>query len=734
MAASWAGGRLGTASYESGEEAAWRARPAAFLPLRAVLAGLAGLIGLTTLVGYAFGIDLATRWTSGAESMKPNSAVAVLVLAACTVVPRRAARFLAVVPLLLGVVTLVEYAAHVSGTGFDTLFHPVHEPGQHPARTAVLGALCFALLAVAYLLPPDRFRVLVESLALAVVTISSATMLGYLYGVHALYTIGPSSSVMALHTAIALFLLGGALLASVPGGAATGLVHAPDAGAVLLRRLLPVVLLAVPAAGYVVLSGHVAGRYDDPAALCLVVLVSVLLVGVTTWYTARRLTDMDDRRGRAVTALTAVNAELEERVQERVDELEEQQAHVAVLDDRQRIAADMHDHVIQGLYAVALGLQASQTRGESSGAHDEAVDRALDGIDDAIRELRASIFELKYPATAGDLAGRLQRLLETMGDPLAHTVTVRGSAPRGAMSDFLAENILAVAREGLSNAVRHAAAAHVDVVLDLGPDGVELTVTDDGTGIDPKVRSTSGMQNMRGRAERLGGSCTWKAVAPHGTRVTWRAPLRESPARRPSGARIGRPLEEALLTCSRVLATSTPREALGRVCDVAADLLGADHVSVGVAAGDEMRLVHAAGLPGDANPTGLTMPRDSSLAGYVMDSRQPLKIDGIADLPAAIRLFGKLPFGPAIMVPLVSEDEPLGTFALARRKGEAKFTVADLEHAEVLSLFVRLAVEVMPRGAATGERPRAEPRLGQQRSRSADLDAPAPPAAWDVTG
>jgi GAF domain-containing protein len=204
------------------------------------------------------------------------------------------------------------------------------------------------------------------------------------------------------------------------------------------------------------------------------------------------------------------------------------------------------------------------------------------------------------------------------------------------------------------------------------------------------------MQNLRDRAERLAGSCTWESISPHGTRVTWRAPFRSPTPDASSATVIGKPVETALLACSRILATAPPREALGRICRVAGDMLGADHVSVGVAEGENMRLAHAWGLPGDANPRGLLIPRESSVSGLVMDSRQPLKIDSMADLPIAKRLFGKLPYGPAILVPLIAQDEAVGTFVCARRKGEAPFSRAELEQAEVMSLFVRLAVELLP--------------------------------------
>ncbi|HET9443054.1 MAG TPA: PAS domain S-box protein, partial [Acidimicrobiales bacterium] len=195
-----------------------------------------------------------------------------------------------------------------------------------------------------------------------------------------------------------------------------------------------------------------------------------------------------------------------------------------LVDDRERIARDLHDLVIQRLFAAGMRLQ-----GVVRLSHDvEVGDRVasvVEELDETIREIRATIFALEASITpALGLRGEVLRLAEEVAEGLGFQPTFRFDGPVDAMvPDDVVPHLLAVVRETLSNAARHARATAVQVDLRVGTD-VVVVVQDDGVGLGDTTRQ-SGLANLRRRAENLGG--TFRAASPPGggTRVEWRVPL-----------------------------------------------------------------------------------------------------------------------------------------------------------------------------------------------------------------
>jgi signal transduction histidine kinase len=205
-----------------------------------------------------------------------------------------------------------------------------------------------------------------------------------------------------------------------------------------------------------------------------------------------------------------------------------------VYEDRERIAQDLHDLVIQRLYATGMSLQSTMpmiTRPEVA----SRITNAVDAMDETIKEIRSTIFQLQSPeATAGpDLRGEILALVEEMTDMIGFAPSLRlgaglGAGPGGDISPEVAEQALATLREALSNAARHANASQVDVTVDTSSDGMlTVQVTDDGTGIGDGGRR-SGLRNLAGRAEKLGGELRLEPADPGaprpGTRLEWRVP------------------------------------------------------------------------------------------------------------------------------------------------------------------------------------------------------------------
>jgi signal transduction histidine kinase len=198
---------------------------------------------------------------------------------------------------------------------------------------------------------------------------------------------------------------------------------------------------------------------------------------------------------------------------------------LSVLDDRDRIARDLHDRVIQRVFAVGMSLQGAVRLSE----RDQIVDRvnkAVDDLDTTVSEIRTAIFELGSKAIAGGLRHSVFELTQEMA-PLLGTrpEIVFNGAIDNAISQRIADSLLAVLREALTNAGKHANATSYIVTISVADD-VSLEVQDNGIGIEvPQAFGAGlGLVNLRSRAERLGGSFEI-LTGEHGTRVLWRVPI-----------------------------------------------------------------------------------------------------------------------------------------------------------------------------------------------------------------
>ncbi|MFG3099921.1 GAF domain-containing sensor histidine kinase [Streptomyces sp. NPDC048182] len=206
---------------------------------------------------------------------------------------------------------------------------------------------------------------------------------------------------------------------------------------------------------------------------------------------------------------------------------------LAVFEDRDRIARDLHDLVIQRLFATGMMLESARRRSAVPEVRD-GVGGAVDELDVTIQEIRSAIFALGQPAEApAGLRTRLLREITMAAVPLGFTPAHRFVGPiDAAVGDAVGKNLIAALRETLSNAFRHARATRIEVVVDAtvmladGRPGVRLTVADDGVGI-PAGGRRSGLHNLERRAETLGGaSRLGPGLGPEGggTSVVWEAP------------------------------------------------------------------------------------------------------------------------------------------------------------------------------------------------------------------
>jgi len=197
----------------------------------------------------------------------------------------------------------------------------------------------------------------------------------------------------------------------------------------------------------------------------------------------------------------------------------------AVFEDRDRIARDLHDLVIQRLYATGMSLEGVSARlGETDNGR--RVSSAVDALDETIKEIRSAIFSLHSRPDA-DQVGLRSRIL-AVADEATESL---GFAPALRMAGHLdeevpadaADHLLSALREALSNAARHSGATKVDVTVEAGPELI-LVVRDNGAGLRDTGRR-SGLANLSERAGLLGGTLRTQPAAGGGTELTWRVPL-----------------------------------------------------------------------------------------------------------------------------------------------------------------------------------------------------------------
>jgi signal transduction histidine kinase len=197
---------------------------------------------------------------------------------------------------------------------------------------------------------------------------------------------------------------------------------------------------------------------------------------------------------------------------------------LAVFSDRDRIARDLHDLVIQRLFATGLSLQGS-ARLVAKPEIQARIHASVDDLDATIRDIRSTIFALSHDHASADLRSQLREVVASAAPNLAKRphLTIDGPVD-SSVPENLRPHLLAVVVESLSNAARHAHATAVDVRVAVKGGQVVLEVADDGRGFTPNGRE-SGLANMRTRAEQVGGRCEVESVVGVGTTVRWSAPL-----------------------------------------------------------------------------------------------------------------------------------------------------------------------------------------------------------------
>lgn len=314
---------------------------------------------------------------------------------------------------------------------------------------------------------------------------------------------------------------------ALSGAAATAVVRVTDAGAALvtadgpaedrLPALLPrIAALLASEQVHDRVGGFVADEYEA-VVVPLRAHFAVPSALVALFPEGSRIADVEERE------LIGSFADQAALALDRAQAIEDRE-ELAVVSDRDRIARDLHDLVIQRLFATGMQLQGM--RGIIVNPEvGERLDKAVDDLDQTIRDIRTTIFELQH-RHAGSLRSHVRALVKEYAPVLGFTPTLRILGPVDtAVSSTLAEQVLAVLREALSNVARHAIADQAQVEIAVTGTELTLTVTDDGTG-PPTDPVESGLRNARRRASAQGGVFELRPAEPTGTEFSWRVPLR----------------------------------------------------------------------------------------------------------------------------------------------------------------------------------------------------------------
>ena len=212
------------------------------------------------------------------------------------------------------------------------------------------------------------------------------------------------------------------------------------------------------------------------------------------------------------------NARLHQRVQE-----------VAVNEERDRLARDLHDTVIQRLFAIGLTLQ-SLVSNPSASAFEDRLTATISDVDDTIRQVRTSIFELGSHGHGRGVRDNVLSLLRELRPVVGFDVHASFEGPvDSAVPDIVLEHLLVVIREAVTNIERHAQATTATVVISVSDNHCRLRVVDDGCGIADSEPGTGGLGlgNLRRRAEKLQGQFSIESPDAGGTLLSWQVPIKQ---------------------------------------------------------------------------------------------------------------------------------------------------------------------------------------------------------------
>jgi signal transduction histidine kinase len=317
-------------------------------------------------------------------------------------------------------------------------------------------------------------------------------------------------------------------------------------GVFLVASVTALAFVSVSATGpvtYMVFPALIwaAFRFGAPGATVSIAITALVVIGTTAHQSGAFFSQPIDHRtlstqlyiviGALTTLFLSALVAERERSAEALAEAQRREGERAV-EERHRIARDLHDSVSQALFSTALHTRTAEKaldndRGESFGQ----VRQSLSAISQLTRaaqaEMRAFIFELRRDALELGLVAALAEQASTLRGPSGLTINVEGPDSPLAVNPRTEEELFAIGREALSNVAKHAAASSASVKVEAGSGHVSLEVSDDGRGFDDTAACPGhyGLESMRSRAADIGGDLTVASALGVGTVVRVEVPV-----------------------------------------------------------------------------------------------------------------------------------------------------------------------------------------------------------------
>ncbi len=366
---------------------------------------LAGALATYVLLDWAFRGAPSLPPGGAFEAMTPTAALVVLLLVLAPRLWRPAGLAALLAAAVLALAPVVERLVGLGSTGAADVADAALPTVAGPALTTT-GSVCLLLLAAVELAPRRFPPVAAEGLALVVVLLAVASLVGRAWPAGDLDGWGGYEPMAAL-TAASVLALGVSLFLSV-GDRWAAWLAGWDAGpgAMIRHRLLPV-LVVLPAAGWLRLRAETVGWYATPTGLTVMVLLSLAVLGAAIWSIAADVERADRRRRVSLHSLATINDDLEHRLRSTSRMLEQERSRRAALADRHRATADVHATVVAALDAAAVELTDSR-RTAASSAPGAATGNDGPGPDAALVALRSSIQALRRLDGGDALAPRAE--------------------------------------------------------------------------------------------------------------------------------------------------------------------------------------------------------------------------------------------------------------------------------------------------------------------------------------
>jgi signal transduction histidine kinase len=501
------------------------------------LAGAFGLLatalGALAVIGWALGAPALARLVPGLPPMIPSTAFAVIAAGVAVALarggrPGRTSRSLALVPLVIGVITLLVYASALLD-GFDrTLVPPEYGVLAVVGRPAPHTAAAFVLAGAALLAVTSRPAV-AQGLATATALVALVALVGHVYSVTPLYGISQEHG-MAVQTALALLAVGAGIVLLRPDRALAAVLVSPATAGIVARRLLLPALAFPILAGWAVLSGQRAGLYDGAAAAALLVLGLTMVLVVEILLAVRAIRAADQRRAEAEAArLEAAVREVEARalVAAKEEALRGRDEFLAIAAHELRTPlAALRMQVQLAVRRAEGGFEATRPRLEAAERVVRRVGRLVEELLDVSR-INSGRLAVELELEDVDLAAVLREAAARLAEDAARNGSaIRVSGPESCAGRWDRLRIEQVMGELLSNALKYGAGRPVDASVGCDAQFAYFTVRDRGIGVKPEEQERIFDRFERAVSIRhyggfgLGLWITREIVEAHGGRIT----------------------------------------------------------------------------------------------------------------------------------------------------------------------------------------------------------------------